>query len=105
MSSPNPWEKLKLHASEVVPPIVVLREQAGLLTEATEGMIQGTVRSEQSGVHVIHTLAAVVPSMNLVTWNFAHIANAAVRGKIEGACRTAGLRAPIICTPEELMEA
>jgi hypothetical protein len=32
-------------------------------------------------------------------------ANATVRGKIEGACRAAGLQAPIICTPEELMEA
>jgi hypothetical protein len=34
-----------------------------------------------------------------------HIANAAIRGKIEEACRDAGLRAPTICTPEELMEA
>jgi len=40
----------------------------------------------------------------LLTWNCAHIANAAVRGKIEETCRSAGLRAPIICTPEELME-
>jgi hypothetical protein len=41
----------------------------------------------------------------LLTWNLTHIANAAIRGKIEQACRDAGLRAPIICTPEELMEA
>jgi hypothetical protein len=40
----------------------------------------------------------------LVTWNCAHIANATVRGKIESTCRAAGLQAPIICTPEELME-
>lgn len=40
----------------------------------------------------------------LLTWNCAHIANAAVRGKIEETCHSAGLRAPIICTPEELME-
>jgi hypothetical protein len=41
----------------------------------------------------------------LLTWNCAHIANAAVRGKIERACRDVGLEPPVICTPEELMEA
>jgi hypothetical protein len=30
-------------------------------------------------------------------------ANAAIRGKIEEACRKAAIRPPIICTPEELM--
>jgi hypothetical protein len=39
----------------------------------------------------------------LLTWNGAHIANAAIRGKIEHTCRGAGLQPPIICTPEELM--
>ena len=36
--------------------------------------------------------------------NDRHLANAAVRGKINEACRRAGLVPPIICTPEELME-
>ena len=40
----------------------------------------------------------------LVTWNCTHIANAAVRGKIEEACRSVGLPTPTICTPEKLME-
>ena len=40
----------------------------------------------------------------LLTWNCRHIANAAVRGKIEQVCGAAGLQAPAICTPEELME-
>lgn len=40
----------------------------------------------------------------LMTWNFAHIANAALGGKIEETCRTAGVTPPTICTPEELME-
>ena len=34
-----------------------------------------------------------------------HLANAALRGKIEETCRVAGTVPPIICTPEELMEA
>ncbi len=44
-------------------------------------------------------------TLEQVTWNCTHIANAAIRGKIEETCRGAGLPAPIICTPEELMEA
>ena len=40
----------------------------------------------------------------LVTWNFRHIANAAMRARIEGACREAGFEPPVICTPNELME-
>ena len=38
----------------------------------------------------------------LVTWNCTHIANAAVREKIEAVCRAAGFRPPVICTPLEL---
>ena len=33
-----------------------------------------------------------------------HLANAAIRGKIEQAVRDAGMVPPIICTPEELRE-
>lgn len=40
----------------------------------------------------------------LLTWNLRHLANATIRGKIEEAVRCAGMVAPIICTPEELME-
>ena len=40
----------------------------------------------------------------LLTWNLRHIANAAVRLRIERACRKAGYEPPVICTPNELME-
>ena len=39
-----------------------------------------------------------------MTWNFRHIANAAMRVRIERACREAGYGPPVICTPNELME-
>jgi hypothetical protein len=64
------------------------------------GVVPAKVRSD--AIHIAG--AAVNRIAYLVTWNCAHIANAAVRGKIEEACRAAGVRAPIICTPEELME-
>ena len=41
----------------------------------------------------------------LVTWNFRHIANAAMRARIEQVCRQKGYEPPVICTPNELMEA
>lgn len=40
----------------------------------------------------------------LVTWNCRHLANATMRPVIETACAAKGFKAPIICTPEELLE-
>ena len=73
-------------------------EFAELLLQA--GVVPAKVRSD-----AIHIAAAAMNQIAyLVTWNCAHIANATVRGKIERTCQAAGLQAPIICTPEELME-
>jgi predicted nucleic acid-binding protein len=57
-------------------------------------------------IDAIHIAVPAINRMNyLVTWNLTHIANAAIRGKIEQTCRGAGLQAPVICTAEELAEA
>jgi hypothetical protein len=57
-------------------------------------------------VDAVHVAIAAENGMDyLLTWNLRHLANAVIRGKIEEACRRAGLRPPMICTPEELMEA
>jgi hypothetical protein len=40
----------------------------------------------------------------LLTWNIRHLANAATRRRIEEICRAGGFLAPVLCTPEELME-
>jgi hypothetical protein len=48
-------------------------------------------------------VAAVHGVDYLLTWSCRHIANAAMRHAIEGACRMAGYEPPVICTPEELM--
>ena len=53
-----------------------------------------------------HIAIAVTNGVDfLVTWNFRHIANAAMRAQIEQVCRQAGYEPPVICTPNELMEA
>lgn len=40
----------------------------------------------------------------LLTWNCRHIANASSRALIERTLRARGYDAPVLCTPEELME-
>ena len=51
-----------------------------------------------------HIAIAVTNGVHyLVTWNFRHIANAAMRSRIERVCRLAGYEPPVICAPSELM--
>ena len=60
----------------------------------------------QAADDAVHIAVAVTNGVDfLVTWNFRHIANAAMRFRIERACRQAGYEPPVICTPNELMEA
>ncbi len=59
-------------------------------------------RAEPDAAHI--SIATVGGAAYLVTWNFRHIANATMRGQIQDACRLAGYEAPVICTPNELME-
>jgi predicted nucleic acid-binding protein len=47
-------------------------------------------------------IAAVSGVQYLVTWNFKHIANASLRTRIEGVCRSLKFEPPVICTPEEI---
>ncbi len=61
---------------------------------------------EKAAVDALHIAVAVVSGMDyLMTWNCTHIANAKMRNKIEALCRSSGYEPPVICTPEELMEA
>ena len=57
----------------------------------------------RDAVHI--SLAAVNGLEYLVSWNFKHIVNPTTRSAIERVCRDAGFVPPIICTPDELMEA
>lgn len=58
----------------------------------------------KASIDALHVAVATVHGMDyLLTWNLRHIANAEQRPLIERTCRTAGYRAPVICTPDELM--
>lgn len=59
----------------------------------------------QAAADAAHIAIAVSNGVDyLVTWNFRHLANAAMRSRIEQVCRESGYEPPVICTPNELME-
>ncbi len=60
---------------------------------------------EKAAIDALHVAMAVVNGMDyMLTWNCTHIANAALRNRIEAICRSKGYDPPVICTPEELLE-
>lgn len=71
----------------------------------TEQVLASGALPRAAGPDAAHVAMAATNSVAyLVTWNLRHMANAAVRAAIERACRRAGYRPPVICTPEELLE-
>jgi hypothetical protein len=83
----------------------MLSVRLGVTTLANTLIRTGTL-PVKARLDTVHVAVAAVNGMNyLLTWNLRHLANAAIRGKIEEACRKVGIHPPIICTPEELMEA
>ncbi len=50
-------------------------------------------------------IAAVNGVQYLETWNFMHILNPILQIKIALVCRESGYEPPVICTPEQLLEA
>ena len=50
-------------------------------------------------------IAAVNGVQYIATWNFKHILNPTLQGTIALVCRECGYEPPIICTPEQLLEA
>ena len=83
-------------------PILVAGPRAGTLGRS---LLRSGALPSNARVDAAHVAIAAVNGVDfLVTWNLRHLANAAIRGKIDEACRRAGLVSPIICTPEELME-
>lgn len=93
--------ELRLQALEGIA-LVQLTEDGALLAE--ELVAKGPL-PEKSAVDDLHIAAAVSAGVDyLLTWNFKHLANAAMRSKIDFVCRLQGFEPCVICTPEELLE-
>lgn len=79
-------------------------------TEAVEELAdalvaQGAVPASQPRDALHIAIAAVNGVQYLATWNFKHIANPMMQGRIASVCRQSGFEPPVICTPEQLLEA
>ncbi len=74
--------------------------------ELSKSLITDDIILRQAAEDAIHIAIAATSGVDyLVTWNFRHIANAAMRARIEDTCRQAGYDPVVICTPNELMDA
>ncbi len=68
-------------------------------------LIEQNAIPKQAAEDALHIAVATVSGMDyLLTWNFKHIANAAMRADVELVCRLNGYEPPVICSPMELME-
>lgn len=78
-------------------------------TEAAVILAEELVRTralpEKAADDALHiAIAASQKIPYLLTWNCRHMANATMRPVIEAVCASKGYKAPIICTPEELVK-
>jgi len=80
----------------------VVRQSGGLVIFIQH---DGVPLPGQAAADAAHMAVAACHGVDVVlTWNVAHIANAILRRRVEDICRAAGYEAPILCTPDELME-
>lgn len=79
-------------------------------TPESELLVPVLLRETRLPTHALldmaHVSIATVHGMQfLITWNCKHIANARIVRIVEKVCRDRGFEPPVLCTPEELMEA
>lgn len=92
----------RLKALEDIPEIEIT-EQVAVIAEKLLGE---AALPSKARVDALHIATAAIGGMDyLLTWNCTHIANPAFRFKIETVIRSFGYEPPIICTPQELLEA
>jgi hypothetical protein len=91
----------RLDALKGIPVLEVTREAR----DFAKKLIKQVPLPAKAAVDGLHIALAVVHAMDyLLTWNCSHIANAALRDRIERVCRRSKYKVPVICTPEELLE-
>src|SRR5579875_220115 len=88
----------------VLRPMLVLETTMEALELAKELLQAGALpaKAVDDALHIAISATKSIPY--LLTWNCRHLANAVMRPVIESVCSAKGFKAPIICTPEELLE-
>jgi hypothetical protein len=83
--------------------VLVVTEDVAALAEKLVG--DGPIPQEAAD-DALHIALAAVHGMDfLLTWNCKHLANAQLLGAVSEILLQNGYASPVICTPEELMEA
>jgi hypothetical protein len=90
---------------EVLKDMILLETTLEALALARELIRAGALppRAADDALHI--AIAATNGAPFLLTWNCRHLANATMRLSIDADCMARSLKPPIICTPEELLEA
>jgi hypothetical protein len=89
---------------EVLQAMTFLETTTAALALAKE-LIQAGALPVNAGDDALHIAISATQGITyLLTWNCRHLANATMRPLIESVCARNGVKAPIICTPEELLE-
>ena len=90
---------------EVIAGIALLQgsEQVKLLAQLLMDEHAVPPSETRDAFHI--AIAAVNGVQYLVTWNFKHILNPTLQTRIAAVCRDSGFEPPVICTPEQLLEA
>jgi hypothetical protein len=70
---------------------------------AAQLLLEAALPSKANADALHISIAAVNGIDNLLTWNCAHLANAATLPRVNEICRVAGFEPPYVSTPEELM--
>jgi PIN domain len=90
---------------DVLNPMTLL-ETSDQARDLAKELLQAGALPAKAADDALHiAIAAMNGIPYLLTWNCRHLANATMRPVIEKVCTGNGVKAPIICTPEELMEA
>jgi predicted nucleic acid-binding protein len=83
---------------------MTLVETSPAALSLAKDLVQAGALPKKAGGDALHIAVAATQGIPyLLTWNCRHMANATMRPVIESVCARNGFKAPIICTPEELM--
>lgn len=73
--------------------------------QLAERLLEKRCIPQKAARDAIHIAVAAVHGMDyLLTWNCTHLANAAIRRRIERFLQEQGYESPVICTPQELQQ-
>src|SRR5437763_4608995 len=85
---------------------MTLLETSDEALDLARELIQAGALPTKAADDALHIAVAAMNGIPyMLTWNCRHLANATMRPVIEKVCAGKGVKAPIICTPEELLEA